>query len=217
MQNVKKFFTLYKMIDEASVENKTSNPLMESEPEIKSGHPWIKKALEITRAFIVPIAVVLLFRFYVVQPFIVRGASMEPSFEDREYLIIDEITPVLRPLSRGSVIVFRYPLHPSDFFIKRIIGLPGERVVIKNGQVSVRNTTGEELVLQETYLARGTITVGVVDVNLSDDSYFVMGDNRNFSSDSRQWGILSKDLITGRAVLRLWPPERVGVIKGVSY
>ncbi|MEK7636667.1 MAG: signal peptidase I [Patescibacteria group bacterium] len=207
------------MTDEFLAENKTENPVQDFAvaSEVKNGRSWREKVFEIIKAFIVPIAIVLLFRFYVVQPFIVRGASMEPSFENKEYLIIDEITPMVQPLSRGAVVVFRYPFNPSDFFIKRIIGLPGERVVINNGRVSVKNTTGEELILNEPYLGRGTITVGATDVTLSDDSYFVMGDNRNFSSDSRQWGVLSGRLITGRAILRLWPPERAGIIKGVVY
>ncbi len=178
---------------------------------------WRRKTLEVIRAFVVPIAIVLLFRFYVIQPFIVKGASMEPAFEDREYLIIDEITPVFKPLRRGAVIVFRYPADPSEFFIKRIIGLPGEHILIKNGSVIVRTVSGEKIVLDEPYLARGTVTAGDIELTLSADSYFVMGDNRNFSSDSRHWGVLTKDHITGRALLRLWPPERIGVIRITEY
>lgn len=178
---------------------------------------WKKKAWETTRVFVFPIVIVLLIRFYIVQPFIVKGVSMEPMFEDQEYLIIDEITPVFRPIERGTVIIFRYPLGPSEFFIKRVIGLPGERVTVKNGEVTVKKTDGTVTTLDESYLARGTVTAGAIEIDVPSDQYFVLGDNRNYSSDSRKWGLLSKEFVTGRAVVRLWPPERIGIIKKANY
>lgn len=178
---------------------------------------WKEKLWEGIKVFVIPIAIVLLIRFYIAQPFIVKGESMEPNFEDREYLIIDELMPALRPLERGTVIVFRYPLQPSEFFIKRVIGLSHEHITIKNGEIKITTADKKELVLAEPYLARGTITTGDLDITIPGDTYFVLGDNRNFSLDSRRFGLLSKDLITGRAYLRLWPPEKIGIIHSAQY
>ncbi len=178
---------------------------------------WKERIWEVTKVFILPIAVVLLVRVYVAQPFVVKGASMEPNFEDQEYLIIDEVSPAVRPIERGTVVVFRYPLDTSEFFIKRVIGLPGEHISLKNGYVLVKQADGTTIQLKEPYLARGTMTLGDADIDVPADHYFVLGDNRNFSSDSRRWGLLPKDLITGRALLRLWPPEKMGIIEAPAY
>lgn len=176
-----------------------------------------QKVWEMIKVFVIPIVIVLTVRLYIAQPFIVKGASMEPNFEDKEYLIIDEITPLVKPLSRGTVIVFRYPQDPSEFFIKRIIGLPGEHIAIKGGEIMIRTQDGKDISLKEPYLARGTVTVGDLDMDIPSDRYFVLGDNRNFSSDSRKWGFLPKELLTGRAFIRLWPPEKIGILKPASY
>lgn len=178
---------------------------------------WKDKLWEGIKLFVIPILIVLFVRIYIVQPFIVKGASMEPNFEDREYLIIDEITPVFRGLTRGTVIVFHYPLNPSEFFIKRVVGLPGETVVIKNGEIKIRNAEGNETILRESYLARGMVTIGDLEMKIPENNFFVLGDNRNFSSDSRRWGLLPKDQVTGKALLRLWPPEKIGFIGPAQY
>ncbi|MEK7148904.1 MAG: signal peptidase I [Patescibacteria group bacterium] len=198
-------------MEEKTPEKQTEEPI--TEPRMT----WKERIWETFKLFIVPIAIVLLVRIYIAQPFIVKGASMEPNFEDREYLIIDEVTPALKGLQRGMVIVFHYPLDPSEFFIKRVIGLPGEHLMIKEGSVKVSDADGKELVLNEEYLPRGTFTTGDIDATVPNDQYFVMGDNRNFSSDSRRWGFLPKNLVTGRVMVRLWPLEKIGIIQKASY
>lgn len=211
MQNAKKCAIIAQM-DEETTKNQAP---AEEQKEKKSSRG--EKIWETVKVFVVPIAIVLFVRLYIAQPFIVKGASMEPSFEDQEYLIVDEITPVFKPLQRGTVVIFRYPLDPSEFFIKRIIGLPGERITIKNGEITITARDGSAALLREPYLARGTVTVGDVDMDIPEGQYFVLGDNRNFSSDSRRWGLLSEDFFIGRALLRLWPPEKAGIIKNANY
>lgn len=148
---------------------------------------------EFIKVVLISLAIVLPIRTYIAQPFIVSGESMEPNFHDGEYLIIDELTYQFRQPRRGEVIVFRYPLNPREFFIKRIIGLPGETVEIQTGKV----------------VAKAAPNVTMI---LSENEYFVMGDNRPNSSDSRFWGALPKNKIMGRALLRLWPIARAEVL-----
>lgn len=170
------------------------------------------KIVTISLAIIIPI------RYYLVQPFFVKGASMEQNFHDGDYLLIDEISYRFNEPSRGDVVVFRYPENPSQFYIKRIIGLPGEVVEVKNNQVKIYNAelkTG--FVLEENYLSDGQETFGNNRVQLKDNEYFVMGDNRLQSSDSRRWGPVSKNLITGRALLRLWPLTKITKVETVNY
>lgn len=165
---------------------------------------------EFIKVVIVSVAIVLPVRAYVAQPFIVSGASMEPNFYDGEYLIIDELTYAFRAPARGETIVFRYPLDPSEFFIKRIVGLPGETIEIKSGNVLINEGT-----LPEPYLPRGAEkeTLPNLKIKLDENEYFVLGDNRPRSSDSRFWGALPREKIMGRALVRLWPVAHAGVIK----
>lgn len=169
---------------------------------------------DIIKVLFISLAIVLPIRYFLVQPFIVRGASMEPAFEDSEYLIIDELSYYLREPERGEVVIFRYPRDPKQFFIKRIIGLPGEEVDIKDGQVTIVNAQNPlGFIMDEFYLdPPSRATYPDVHRKLGIDEYFVLGDNRDFSSDSRIWGVLPKKLITGRALLRVWPPGRFGPV-----
>ncbi len=176
---------------------------------------------DIVKVIVVSAAIILPIRAYVMQPFFVRGASMSPTFADGEYLIIEEISYVLglRSPRRGDVVVFRYPLKPSEHYIKRIVGLPNERVIIGNATVTVMNKEFPRgLRLDEgQYLAESTETIGPQDVTLRQDEYFVLGDNRSHSSDSRNWGPLPRELITGRAWLRVFPIARAGAIEDPQY
>lgn len=156
---------------------------------------------------VVSLAIVLPVRTYIAQPFIVSGASMEPNFHNGEYLIIDELTYEFRPPERGEVVVFRYPLNPSEFFIKRIVGLPKETVEIENGKISVNGAAFEE-----PYLENSLKTAPDIKIILDEGEYFVLGDNRPHSSDSRLWGALPKNKIMGRALLRLWPIAKAGFV-----
>ncbi|OGZ95421.1 MAG: signal peptidase I [Candidatus Sungbacteria bacterium RIFCSPHIGHO2_01_FULL_50_25] len=170
------------------------------------------------RILIISFVIVVPIRYFVVQPFIVRGSSMEPNFYDREYLIIDEISYYFREPARGETIVFRYPRDPRQYFIKRIIGLPGERVEIVGGRVKVYSVEKKDgFILEESYLPlEDRATQPAIEAQLGKDEYFVLGDNRDASSDSRVWGPLEQDFITGRAILRAWPISRFGVLSGFS-
>lgn len=169
---------------------------------------------EFLRLALIAAAIAIPIRYFVAQPFIVRGASMEPNFHNREYLVIDELTYFLREPERGEVVVFRYPLNASEYFIKRVIGLPDETVEIKDSSVVVINADHPDgFKLEEPYLADGLQFWGSDRFTLKPDEYLVLGDNRPFSSDSRSWGALERKFITGRAFLRAWPISKFGVIK----
>lgn len=173
---------------------------------------------EIVKVLLISLAIVLPIRYFIAQPFIVRGASMEPNFEDREYLVIDELSYYFRKPQRGEAIVFRYPRDPRQFFIKRIIGLPGETLEVRNGKVRVSNAEYPEgFTLEELYLdPPSKPTRPEFEITLTDDEYYVLGDNREFSSDSRVWGALKQDLIVGRAMFRAWPVERFGTVSNYA-
>ena len=166
---------------------------------------------EYTKTVLIAIAIVIPVRMYIAQPFIVEGASMEPNFQGGDYLIIDELSYQFREPARGEVIVFRYPLNPSQFFIKRIVGLPGEEVQIRNGSIFITGISGA---LKEPYLPNGLSTGPdlPLPLRLGPDQYFVLGDNRGHSSDSRVWGTLPSENITGRALVRLFPITNIGFI-----
>jgi len=168
---------------------------------------------ELVRFALIAIAVVLPVRFFIAQPFVVSGSSMVPTFENGDYLIVDEISYTLGTPKRGDVVIFRYPKDPSKFFIKRIIGLPDETVSIKGNIVTIvnkENPDGFELL--EPFI-KNTANNNT-SVKLDDDEYFVMGDNRSGSSDSRVWGPVKKNLLVGRALLRLLPVNKIGVMPG---
>jgi signal peptidase I len=161
---------------------------------------------ELIQVALIVTAIVLPIRYFLVQPFYVKGASMEPNFEDKQYLIIDEITYRLREPQRGEICVFRYPNDPSQFFIKRIIGLPGETVTVSGGHVTITTLKGQTETLDESaYLASTVVTAGEKSVTLGTDEYFVMGDNRPNSLDSRIFGPVPRKNIVGRVMLRGWP------------
>jgi signal peptidase I len=132
---------------------------------------------------------------------------MEPNFDNGQYLVIDEISYRFNQPERGEVIVFKYPTDPSQYYIKRIIGLPNETVEIKDSQVIIYNQEFPQgIVLDESvYLTADMVTQGKTKIKLGQEEYFVLGDNRLASSDSRQWGALSKDNIIGRVWIRAWP------------
>lgn len=169
--------------------------------------------VELLKFMLIAAAVVLPVRLFLAQPFVVSGASMEPTFENAEYLIVDELSYRLSEPMRGEVVVFRYPRDPSEIFIKRVIGLPNETVYIDLNGVSVKQTTGEIIRLNESYVENEG-NGNSRSYQLGDDEYFVMGDNRPRSSDSRSWGALPRENIIGRAFLRLLPVTEVSVWPG---
>lgn len=167
-----------------------------------------------TLAFLI-VLVVIPIRTFIVSPFVVDGASMHPTFENLDYLIVDEIVYRFKSPERGDVVVFRYPKNPSIFYIKRIIGLPGETVSINHGVVTITTAKGEKISLAEPYVVSEDATY-TKSVSLLANEYFVMGDNRPNSSDSRVWGPLPKKDIIGRVDLRLLPVDRSGLFPGTA-
>ena len=175
-----------------------------------TGGSWLKDLF--TLALLI-VLVVLPLRMFVISPFVVDGESMYPTFSNLDYLIIDDISYRFAEPNRGDVVVFRYPLDPSVFYIKRIIGLPGDTVTISHGAVSVKNAVGISETLSEPYVATEDATYSK-SVTLSTGEYFVMGDNRPNSSDSRVWGPLPKKDIIGRVFLRLLPASKASFFPG---
>jgi signal peptidase I len=169
--------------------------------------------LELIKVVVLAGITIILVRHFLFKPFYVKGASMEPNFYDHEYLIIDELTYRFREPQRGDVIVFKYPENPQEYFLKRIIGLPGERIKVSEGQVIVYNSEHPEgLAVQESYL-QGVLTGGEKTVSLTDDQYYVLGDNRPNSYDSRRFGAINKAAIVGRAIIRGWPFSRATIFE----
>jgi signal peptidase I len=173
---------------------------------------------ELFHFIIIVLLVVLPIRLYVAQPFVVVGQSMEPTFVSNEYLIVDELSYRLESPARGQVIVFKYPYGAEEdgnakYFIKRIIGLPGETVVIREGVVTIKNSENPKgFLLNEPYVTSKADTS--MSMTLGNDQYFVMGDNRPKSFDSRSWGPLSSDHIIGKAFIRLLPPNKISLLPG---
>lgn len=156
------------------------------------------------------ILTIIAIRYFLFKPFYVKGASMEPNFYDHEYLIIDELTYRLRAPERGEVVVFHYPNDPTQYFLKRIVGLPGERVKVQGGQITIYNSAHPEGIgVEESYLPKDLETMGDDTITVGSDEYFVMGDNRPNSFDSRRFGPVNKSLIVGRAWFRGWPFSRL--------
>ncbi|MDO8590322.1 MAG: signal peptidase I [bacterium] len=160
---------------------------------------------ELIKLVLISLLIVVPFRVYIAQPFLVDGASMDPTFETGDYLIVDELTYHFKQPERGSVVIFKYPKDPRKSFIKRIIGLPNETVTLSDGQVTIVNTAYPDgLVLDEPYVVlRKSDNLSYT---LGPGEYFVMGDNRLASADSRIWGSVPEENIIGRPVIRLLPP-----------
>lgn len=175
---------------------------------------------ELIKIVVISVVIIVPIRYFLIQPFYVKGASMEPTFYDHEYLIIDEISYRLNDPKRGDIIVFRYPRDPQEYFIKRVVGLPGEKIQIKEGGVyiySKENPSG--LILEEKYLPPDLKTYGSANeiVSLDKDEYFVLGDNRNSSKDSRVFGAVERSFLIGRVLWRGWPFSRAGFIESAEY
>jgi len=192
-------------------------------PEEPTGGPSLTSEVlaffwETTKIVAISLIIILPIRYFIVQPFFVKGASMESNFHDGDYLFVDEISYALNDPARGDVIIFRYPLDTKQFFIKRIVGLPSETVEIKDNKVIIYNIKNPQgLVLKETYLDANQETTGSLRMKLDANEYFVLGDNRFRSSDSRTWGALNESFITGRAFIRLWPFSKLSKISHYRY
>lgn len=184
--------------------------------ETSSEEPREHPLSEIIRFALIAILIVVPIRMFIAQPFIVSGASMDNTFQDGQYLIVDQVSYYFEDPERGDVVIFRPPNRPDDFFIKRIIGVPGDTVTIEENEVIITNEEYPKgYVLDEPYI-REEMTTNTPRQPwiLGENQYFVMGDNRNFSQDSRVFGILSKSAIKGRAWLRLFPPSSTNYLPG---
>lgn len=174
--------------------------------------------LDLIETVVVALAIFVVIYLFLFQPHQVKGASMEPNFHDGEYILTDKISYRIGIPKRGDVVIFRAPRNPELDFIKRIIGLPGERVKILNNHVYINGTA-----LVEAYLPETTVTLPGnfihedQEITVPRDQFFVLGDNRNHSSDSREWGTITKDEMVGKAFFRYWPLSKIGIIPRVQY
>ncbi|MBI2594682.1 MAG: signal peptidase I [Candidatus Colwellbacteria bacterium] len=161
--------------------------------------------LELFEIFLVAVIAVVVVAF-IAQPFRVQGASMTPNFFSGDYVLVDKVSYYFRTLDRSEVVVFKNPENESEYFIKRIVGLPGEEMVISGGEVYINGK-----LLDESYLPKDQTSSGESDFILGPDEYFVMGDNRLQSRDSRSWGALKRDNVVGLVRARFWPPDELAV------
>lgn len=168
---------------------------------------------DFVEAFLIALAIALPIKYLIASPFIVRQTSMFPTFKDGNYLIVDKISYRFTPPQRGDVVVFKPPFSEETYYIKRIIALPGETVEIKDNIVKIKNNEYPDgFILEEKYVS--SKRNDEVTLTLTEANYFVMGDNRAASSDSRNWGSLPFDHISGKAILRLFPIDSIGYMPG---
>jgi signal peptidase I len=190
---------------------------MEENQEKKVGFKSVVSFFwELAKIALIAFVIVAPIRYFLFQPFIVKGESMAPNFESGDYLIVDEISYRFSEPQRGDVVVFNYPKDESQRFIKRVIGLPGETVKISNGQVEIIGNEKTNI-LKEEYLPADLKTYPDTNLTLQADEYFVMGDNREYSYDSRAWGVVPKKNIIGKAFFRILPLTSLSGISVPAY
>ena len=200
-------------MDENSKGNFVKEPFPEGENKQeprKNFKDYLSFIWEIAKIALIALVIVVPIRYFLFQPFIVSGDSMVPNFHSGDYLIVDEIAYKFSHLQRGDVIVFNFPENPKEKFIKRVIGLPGETVGIVKGRVEIISK-GKTEILNEKYLPvnlqtyRPDGTPQIEETTVKPGQYFVLGDNRTYSYDSRYWGIVPQNDIIGRVFLRIFP------------
>lgn len=214
------------MTNEEIKKELNSEILNDLKTEINPKRDILDLVLDLIKTGVIVFVVAFLLRYFVIQPFLVDGQSMMPNYHHKEYILTEKLSYLLGQPKRGDVIVFRYPRNPSVSYIKRVIGLPGETVRITNNAITVINSTQPNgYILTEEYIPNDFQTLTYNNGNskesyektLQEQEYFVMGDNREHSSDSREWGPLPKSFITGRAWLTLMPLDRIGVHQRITY
>ncbi len=187
-------------------------------PEASFGRVALQYAMEALRVIVLAVVIVLPVRYFLIQPFNVVGASMLPNFENSDYLIIDELSYRFHEPVRGEVVVFHPPGNRGQDYIKRVIGLPGESVTVANGAIHIVNAEHPEgFLLDETAYLGNTVTPGDAHVTLAAEQYFLMGDNRAVSLDSRSFGAVPRANLIGRVWLRGLPVEKIGTIPLPMY
>lgn len=174
--------------------------------------------MDVVETVVIALAVFVIIYLFLFQPHQVRGNSMYPSFLDGEYILTDKISYRLRQPKRGDVIIFRAPRNEEYDYIKRIIGLPGEAVKVEGGKIFINSQLVSEIYLQGGFYTQpGSFLKLGEDITIPENQYFVLGDNRTHSSDSREWGLVPKENIVGKAWLRYWPIDHLGAIPEVDY
>jgi signal peptidase I len=174
--------------------------------------------LDIVEIVVIALAMFVVMYIFLFQPHQVRGLSMYPTFYDSDYLLTDKLTYRLAQPKRGEVIIFKAPNNEEYDYIKRIIGLPGETVKVSNNHVYINDKVLDEPYLPSTYQTfGGKFWQEGQSIPVPDGQYFVLGDNREHSSDSREWGPVPRANIIGKAWVRYWPPSRAGIIPSVTY
>ena len=195
--------------------NSNTPPLPPEQINRGSGEKGENFGLEILKIIVLAIIIVTPIRLFIAQPFVVSGASMDDTFASGQYLIVDQLSYRFNEPERGDVIIFHFPLEPSKFFIKRIIGLPHDTVTLQGkATIIINDEHPDGLVLNETYLSPERITNNSLSTTLSEGEYFVMGDNRKESSDSRSWGVLQRENVIGKAFIRLFPVTSFTLLPG---
>lgn len=173
--------------------------------------------LDTLQTFVIALTIFIILYQVAGRPHVVNGSSMEPNFEDGELILTEKVSYYFKPPQRGDVVVFRYPLNTDLDYIKRIIGLPGDVIRLDGRGIYVNSKR-----LNEEYLATGTYTTGHSTIPegqnylVTEGQYVVMGDNRERSSDSREWGTVASKNIIGRAFFRYWPFPKLGLVKHYS-
>jgi len=203
-----------------SIKQEQENQVTPESEIVSTPEPTQEKKIhpltEIIQFALIALIIVIPVRMFIAQPFIVSGASMENTFHTGEYLIVDQLSYHFAEPEAGDVIVFRYPKNPSTFFIKRIIGTPGDTLTIDGNVVTITNQAHPNgYILDEPYIASMSPSTFITE-KLGDREYFVMGDNRDRSSDSRTWGILQRENIIGKTFLRLFPFDVLGALPGTQ-
>lgn len=195
---------------------------MEQDMTISNKKSLWASVMEWVKVIIIALIISLPIRYFIAEPFIVNGASMDPTFATGQFLIVDRLSYRFENPQRGDVIVFEYPNNPSIYYIKRIIGLPGETITMKNGNITITNPNDNAftianpngLALNEPYIEDIHKSHDDMTTTLDNNNYFVMGDNRLQSSDSRAWGDLNRDLIIGKPFVRLLPLPSISIWPG---
>ncbi|MFA6918944.1 MAG: signal peptidase I [Patescibacteria group bacterium] len=191
-----------------------------AEPNVSKLRSVGEFIFELVKIVVISFVIILAVRFFLMEPFYVKGASMEPNFYDHQYLVIEKLSYRFDAPKRGDVVVFRYPADPKQFFIKRVIGLPGEHIRVEAGGVYLAGKDSD-LLIPESYIPTTTKTElplkGYGDVTLGSDEYFLLGDNRTESLDSRVFGPVKKDFLIGRTWIRGWPFNQIKVFGSPDY
>ena len=201
--------------------NSTGQKNSESKSFVQKAWSSIREVVEFA---IIALIIIVPLRMYVAQPFIVNGESMDPTFKDRDYLIVDELSYRFEKPSRGDVIILKYEYGyetSKPYFIKRIVGLPGETVLINGNVTTIKNNARPEgFVLNEPYIIEKNYPNQQLTIALSEKEYFVMGDNRSHSKDARTWSrtggaeALKEEDIIGRPIFRLFPISKLSLFPG---